>query len=49
MLSKQNFIRQVFAVERIYRRDNDRVGKWNERWNDPVVMRRFIDAAYKLY
>jgi hypothetical protein len=49
MLSTQNFIRQIFAAELIYRRDNAWVGKWSESWNDPVVMRRFIEAAYKLY
>lgn len=49
MLSKEQYIRQIFELRDQYRQDNQWVGKWDESWNDEDVMTRFIDAAYKLY
>jgi hypothetical protein len=49
MLNQQEFIRQLFDLKDQYREDNEWVGKWQETWNDPVVMTRFIEAAYNLY
>jgi hypothetical protein len=49
MLTKQEFIRQLFELKDQYRQDNQWVGKWTESWNDEDVMTRFIEAAYSLY
>lgn len=49
MLSKPEFISQLFRLKDEYRTDNEWVGKWRETWDDPAVMSRFIEAAYNLY
>lgn len=49
MLSKEQYIKQIFELKNEYRQDNQWVGKWDESWNDEDVMTRFIEAAYKLY
>ncbi len=51
MLSKRSFIHQIFTpeVQNWYRRDNDWLMRWDEKWSDEVVMTRFCNAAYNLY
>jgi hypothetical protein len=49
MLSKEQYIKQIFELKNEYRQDNQWVGNWDESWNDENVMTRFIEAAYKLY
>lgn len=49
MLSKPEFIRQLFQLKDQYRNDNEWVGRWTETWNTPAVMSQFIEAAYNLY
>ena len=49
MLTEKQFIDEVFKLRLIYREDNQWVGKWDESWNDDVVMTKFVKAAYALY
>lgn len=49
MLSKRQYVDEIFALRDEYRQDNQWVGAWDESWNDAGVMTRFIEAAYKLY
>ncbi len=49
MLSLQQFTNQLFDLKDQYRQDNAWIGKWNESWNDELVMTRFIGFAYALY
>lgn len=49
MLSRQQFIADVFAVRDQYRNDNAWVGRWDDSWNNEDVMTRFMSMAYNLY
>lgn len=49
MLSKQQYITQIFDLKEQYRQDNKWVGNWTESWNDEDVMTKFIGFAWNLY
>ena len=34
MLSKEQYIKQIFEPKNEYRQDNQWVGNWDESWND---------------
>ncbi len=49
MLSRQQYVQQLFELKDQYRQDNAWVGNWTESWNDEAVMTKFIGFAYNLY
>ena len=49
MLSKQQYVAQLFEMRNEYRQDNAWVGQWDESWNDDAVMTKFIGMGYNLY
>jgi hypothetical protein len=49
MLTKPQYIAQLYSLKDWYRKDNAWIERWDDKWSDEAVMNRFINAAYNLY